>query len=100
MQHPDGQPGHYYVTCRDHRGRVALLLGPFTQRTPGTTAHRQALGAVQTCRRAVTRLRPVDDDGFLSYGTMRAPLDGSGFRDPSKVPTGKLGRVRVELEPA
>jgi hypothetical protein len=102
MQLPDGKPGHYYVTARDERGRTALLLGPFTQTRPGTMAHRQALGAVKACRIATHRIFHDIDATFASFGTTRAPLDGSAFRNPAVVPVGRLGyrtiaKTREEL---
>lgn len=87
-QLPDGKTGHYYVTIRD-RGKTAVLLGPFTQTTPGTVAHRKALGAVAACRREV-RDRGFTDVAFAEYGTTRIPLD---YPNP---PVGKLGRTTIE----
>lgn len=89
MQHPDGKPGFYYVTARD-RGRTAVLLGPFEQHRPGTLAHRQALGAVTACRRAVQRT--YSDAAFATFGTCRLPLD---YPNP---PAGRLGRHTIAKE--
>lgn len=92
-QPPDGKPGFYYVTARNHNGKIALLLGPFIQRKPGTTAHQQALGAVNSARRAAIRLFPAETS-FCEWGTMRADLDAWDGNPPE----GKLGRRRVTLE--
>lgn len=92
MQHPDGKPGLYYVTARD-RGKTAFLLGPFVQSQPGTRAHRQALGAVGTCRRHV-RAVGFTDAAFATFGTARLELD-----HPIP-PAGHFGRVRCETRDA
>ena len=67
----DGQPGHYYVTIRDERGRVSLALGPFTARRACKVPHLMALGYVQTVKHYV---RDYRDSPWWSYGTARLPL--------------------------
>ena len=87
MELPDGKPGFYYVTVRDG-GKTAFLLGPFVQGRPGTLAHRQALGMVQACWRAVGRIG-FRGAAFVEYGTARLPIAAAS------VPAGKLGRARI-----
>jgi hypothetical protein len=90
-QLPDGRPGFYYVTAREHggaTGRTALLFGPFEQRTPGLEAHRRALGAVQLARRLTVAIFAARDTGFASFGTSRLPLEAAG-----RPPAGKLNRL-------
>ena len=81
----DAKPGHYYVTCRDERGRTAYLLGPFTQTTYGQQAHARALGALQRTKRYVSR--KYSNSAWWTYGTARVPLLGA------PVPTGKLNEI-------
>lgn len=71
----DGKPGHYYVTARREDGRTALLVGPFTQRTPGQNAHAQALGYVRAARRLVNEVNPRKAP-WLVYGTSRIDRRG------------------------
>lgn len=79
------KPGHYYVTCRDDRGRTAFLLGPFTQTTYGQQAHARALGALQRTKRYVSR--KYSNSAWWTYGTVRVPLMGG------PVPEGKLNEI-------
>lgn len=72
----DAKPGHYYVTARKTTGQTAFLLGPFTQRKPGQTAHAQALGYVRAARRLVHELNSREAP-WLVYGTSRLELCGS-----------------------
>lgn len=77
----DGSPGSYYVTARDERGRVAWLLGPWTQQRPGTTAHAMAHGSIRRAARLLDTLGHPDAP-WLAYGTARVPL---GARQPRAV---------------
>lgn len=78
----DALPGAYYVTAIREDGRHAYLLGPFIQRTPGKTAHSQALGLARKARRLVADLH-LDDFHSLRYGTAR-------LARLNRLPVGKL----------
>lgn len=71
-EHPDTQPGHYYVSAQ--RGdRYALALGPFTQERPGPEAHAYALALVSRTRHVAADLEPRT--WFDRWGTCRVDLD-------------------------
>ena len=89
MQIADGKPGHYYVTARSSTGRVAFLLGPFTQQRPGTLAHRQALTAVSHAWNVAMDRYSARSTFGAEFGTGRLPLT-------CEPPRGKLGRYYVE----
>lgn len=81
----DAKPGHYYVSVTS-RGRVALALGPFTQRGYGRDGHARALGYVRRVRRYVQAHDHSADEPWYGYGTARLDLYDAA-------PAGKLNDV-------
>lgn len=77
----DARPGHYYVTAKDERGRVAYLLGPFTQHSFGKEAHARALGQLQAAKHQISET--YSSSAWWTFGTAWMPLYGSA-------PVGKL----------
>lgn len=86
LDETDGQPGHYYVSVRDEKGRYALALGPFTARGPlgDRGAHLRALGYVARVKRYVNE-HGGPREQWLAFGTCRLPL-------ASAPPRGRLNR--------